>query len=92
MCKNDPFGAGLQIDPFQVSIILRSLQDDRRQVNIDIFSLLKIKFHLAQVIGFFPDALIVSQPPVGHAFQCPAINFGNMPSKASRVLPASVVS
>jgi len=66
----------LKLILFQVSIILLSLQMIEDKVNIDIFSLLKIKFHLAQVIGFSDVSIVPASS--GHAFHVRLGDLGNM--------------
>jgi hypothetical protein len=66
----------LNLTLFQVSIILLSLQMIEGKVNIDIFSLLKIKFHLAQVVGFSDVSIVPASS--GHAFHVRLGKFGNV--------------
>ncbi|KAF7976726.1 hypothetical protein HWV62_5909 [Athelia sp. TMB] len=61
----------------RVSILLLSLKMIASGGNIDIFSILKIKFHLAQVLGF-SDVTIVPASN-GHAFHVRLGQFGDLP-------------
>lgn len=54
------------LNRLQVSLLLLSLQMIEDGVSIDTFSLLKVKFHLAQVIGFKDVSVVPASS--GHAF------------------------
>jgi hypothetical protein len=73
---------GLKLILLQVSIILLSLQMIEDRVNIDIFSLLKIKFHLAQVIGFSDVSIIPASS--GHAFH---VRLGDLIDMSEQSIP-----